>query len=117
MTPEALKASYRRAMNEAGETVKIRRYTGAGSNRPWFECEVMARVTGFEPEELVGAIVQGDRKLIVLAEDLIAAQFPLPIVKGDRAIVRGKELNIEAADDSTRRVAGVLVAYQLQVRG
>ena len=32
-------------------------------------------------------------------------------------VVRGKELNIEAADDNTRRVQGVLIAYELQVRG
>ncbi|EHK56905.1 hypothetical protein [Allomesorhizobium alhagi] len=116
MTPDSIKASYRRALG-AFEEIVIRRYTGAGANRPYFDAPVLARVTGYEPKELVGTIQQGDRKLIVLADDLIAAQVPLDLKKGDKAVVRGKELNIEAADDSTRRVAGVLIAYELQVRG
>lgn len=114
MTPEQSIASYRRSLKDV---VVIRRYTGSGQNRPYFEATALARVTGFDPDELVGAIQQGDRKLIVLADDLVKAQFPLDLKKGDKAIVRGKELNIEAADDSTRRVAGMLIAFELQVRG
>jgi hypothetical protein len=119
MSAEAIKASYRRALDAAGETVAIRRYAAdvAGPHRPWFEVEVSARVTGYGPDELIGGIVQGDRKLIVLADDLIARQFPLPLRKGDKAIIRGRECNIEAPDDNTRRVQGVLIAYELQVRG
>ena len=117
MTPEAAKASYRRALNAAGQTVFIRRYTGSGENRPHFDAPVMARVTGYEPDELVGTIQQGDRKVIVLADDLIAAHIPLDLKKGDKVVVRGKELNIEVADDSTRRIQGVLIAYELQARG
>jgi len=117
MTPEQAISAHRRALAVAGEPVTIRRYTGSGANRPYFEAEVRARVTDFEPGELVGGIIQGDRKLIVMAEDLERAQFTLPLKKGDKAIVRGRELNIEAADDSTRRIAGVLVALELQVRG
>ena len=67
--------------------------------------------------ELVGTIQQGDRKVILLADDLLAAQFALPLKKGDKIVIRGRETNIEAPDDNTRRVRGVLVAYELQVRG
>ena len=115
MTPAQAIASYRRKLKD---TVVIRRYANvAGPHRPWFDAEVRARVMGFAPDELVGGIVQGDRRLIVLAEDLIARQFPLPLRKGDKAIIRGRECNIEAPDDNTRRVQGVLIAYELQVRG
>lgn len=117
MTPADLKTSYRAAIDAVGENIVIRRYTGAGQNRPRFDVAVRARVVDYEPNELVGGISQGDRKLIVLAEDMIAAQAPLDIKKGDKAVVRGKELNIEAADDNTRRVQGVLIAYELRVRG
>lgn len=117
MTPDQCKSAYRRALAIAGEPVAIRRYTGTGQNRPYFDAEVRARVTDFEPHELVGGIVQGDRKLVALAEDLERAQFPLPLKKGDKAIVRGRELSIEAPDDNTRRVQGVLVAIEMQVRG
>lgn len=104
-------------MNERGETVVHRRYTGAGPNRPKFDVEVMAVVVGYDEKEFVGSIQQGDRKIILLAEDLIEAQIALPITSSDRIVVRGKELTIIAPDDSTRRVQGVLIAYELQVRG
>lgn len=117
MTPDSILAAYRRTLDQVGEQIRIRRYTGSGTNRPWFDVEVQARVMDFDPDELVGTIVQGDRKIIVLADDLTAAQVPDKIRKGDKAIVRGATLNIEAVDNNTRRVAGVLIAYQLQVRG
>lgn len=118
MTPAEAKASYRRTMKEAGETVTIRRYTAAsGTPRPSVTKDVTARVTGYAPHELVGSIQQGDRRVIVLADDLATGAVTLPIKKGDKAVVRGRELNIESVDDSTRRVQGVLIALELQVRG
>jgi hypothetical protein len=117
LTVAQIKADYRSMLNERGETVSVRRYTGAGTNRPKFDADVMAVVIGYAPKDLVGTIVQGDRKAIILVEDLIDAQMALPVTTSDKLIVRGKELQIIAADDSTRRVAGALIAYELQVRG
>jgi hypothetical protein len=115
MTPAAVKASYARALKER---VTLRRYTGAGANRPRLDVEnIRARTVGYEPHELVGNIVQGDRKLIVYADDLIENGFVLPVTTADEVVVRGKPLAIKAADDSTRRVDGVLIAIELQVRG
>lgn len=117
MTPAAVIAAYRRHAPGAAETIFIRRYAGAGANRPRFDVSVTARVTGYAPQDLVGGIQQGDRKIILLADDLAAAQLALPITAQDKAVVRGRELAIIAPDDSTRRVQGVLVAVELQVRG
>jgi hypothetical protein len=117
MTPDEAKDSYRRAMDVAGEQIVIRRYTGTGQNRPYFDAPVRARVMGYQPHEIVGIIQQGDRKVILLAEDMIAAQIPLELGNGDRVVIRGDELNIEGANDNTRRVQGVLIAIELQVRG
>jgi hypothetical protein len=77
MTPAEVKDAYRRALGEF-EPILIRRYAGAGASRPHFDAQAQARVMGYEPHELVGTIEQGDRRLIVLAEDLIDAQFALP---------------------------------------
>lgn len=117
MTPDSIKADYREMLTEVGEIVTVRRYSGSGENRPYFDASVLARVVDYEPRELVGLIAQGDRKLILLADDLVQAQFVLPIQKDDKVVVRGKELNIQGADDNTRRVKGILIAYELQVRG
>lgn len=118
MTPDQAKATYRRHLGKF-ETISIRRYVGTGTNRPWFDWDVLARVTAYAPTELVGGIVQGDRKLIVLYDDLVQAQFPFPIQTGSnwKAIVRGKELQIKAVDDNTRRLQGELIAYEIAAGG
>jgi hypothetical protein len=115
MTPQQVKSLYGRTLSD---NVILRRYTGAGANRPRFDVEdVRAQVIGYQPHELVGTIVQGDRKVILYADDLVGAGFSQPITTNDKLVVRGRELAIIAADDSTRRVDGVLIAYELQCRG
>lgn len=117
MTPERVKQTYRQMIADNGEPILIRRYTGVGTSRPRFDTEVRARVTGYTSDELVGGIVQGDRKIILLVQDLIDRQFALPIVASDKVVVRGKEMAIISPDDSTRRIENVLVAYELTARG
>lgn len=116
MTPAAAIAATERAIAAVGETVTLRRPAGV-SPQTFTDAEARARVTDFHADELVGSLQQGDRKLIVLAKDLEARQWPVPPRKGDKAIVRGKTLNVEAVDDSTRRVGGVIVAYEIAARG
>jgi hypothetical protein len=113
---DRVKAAHRKAMDAVSERILVRRYTGV-SNRSRFDAEVRGRVWDYEPNEIAGPIEEGDRRVRVLVEDMIAAQIPLDLREGDKVVVRGKELNIEAADDNTHRVAGVLIAYELQVRG
>jgi len=124
MTPNQIKADYRAQLAAVGEIVTIRRYTGTGTNRPKIDRTVLARVVGYSPNELVGTIQQGDRKFIVLADDITEPTtdsppqtLTLPIVTSDKVVVRGKELQIVAVDDSTRRVQGVLIALEMQARG
>lgn len=124
MTPEQIKADYEQMLNDGGEDIVVRRYTGTGTNRPKIDVYVRARVTGYAPRELVGTIQQGDRLIVVLADDVTQPTtdsppqtLTLPLVSSDKVVVRGKELQIMAADDSTRRYHGVLVAIQIQARG
>lgn len=119
MSPDEIKVSYRRMIDEVGEDILIRRYTGTGQNRPYFDATVRARVAGYAPSEMVGDIKQGDRKVIALAEDLIAAQVALPLAPSAnlKVVARGREMDVKAVDDSTRRVAGVLIAIEMQVAG
>lgn len=124
LTPEKLKADYARILGRTGEDVIIRRYTGTGTNRPKIDRPVRARVTGYAPRELVGTVQQGDRFVLVLAEDVTKPTtdsppqtLTLPLTPADKVVVRGKELQIVAADDSTRRVGGELVAIEIQARG
>lgn len=116
MTPESARAMYRRLI-ASGEEIKLRRYTGTGSSRPFADYVLRAKVAGYTPNELIGNIQQGDRNIIALAEDVFNAQFPVPVKLDDKVIVRGRTLDIMAVDDSTRRIGGELIAYQIQARG
>ncbi len=110
---EALLA-HREMLADVGEDIVIRRYTGTGTPRPKTDVTIRARVMGYEPKELVGSIVQGDRKVIALVDTLGSL---MPITTNDKVVVRGKELAIKAVDDSTRRVAGTLIALEIQASG
>lgn len=121
MTPAQATAMHRRHLGKF-ETISIRKYTGTGTNRPRFDWDVLARVTDYAAEELAGAIVQGDSKLIVLHDDLVASQYPLPLQTSGsfanlKAIVRGKELSIRAVNDRTRRLGNVVIAYEIAAGG
>lgn len=113
MTPEAAHAMYLRQIDAHGEEVTFHRL---GS--PNVDETIRARVIGYRPDELVGAVQQGDVRIIALAEDVETSSFPTPFrERFDKAIIRGKETTIQAVDDNTRRVAGILIAYDIRVRG
>jgi len=116
MTPEQATAMYRRAIANF-ELVTIRIYSGTGGSRTSVDHDdVQARPVNFDPEELVGPIVQGDRNLIILAED-VPAGVTLTMGANCKIVIRGKELQIKSIDDSTRRCRGTLIAYDLVVGG
>lgn len=114
MPVERTKSLYARTLREH---VAIRRYTGTGANRPFFDTNARARVMGYEPQELVGTIQQGDRKAIVFAQDLVDAGFAFPITTNDKLISREREFQIISVDHSTRRDEDVLIAVEIQARG
>lgn len=116
MTPEMARQRYAIALSRFSQ-VTIRRYYGAGSPRAHYEKICRGRELQYAPNEIVGPILQGDWKIILLAEDLESGAVSLPLLPTDKAIVRGKELTIAGIDDKTRRFGDVLVAYVLQVRG
>lgn len=115
MTPDSVKAEYRRMIDIVGESVTMRRYSG--TPRVADDAAVQARVMGFDPTDLVADIKQGDRKVIMLVADLETADWPIPPRIGDKVVIRDRELNVEAVDDNTRRFAGEIIAYDLRVRG
>ncbi len=120
MSPEAVQDQYREAMRRHGVRVTLRRYTGSagGATRPRFDYgSILARVRGFKGADLVGEVRQGDRRCILLAEDVFAAGIAMPLLKGDKVLLRGAELNVEDPDADTVRVGEVLIAFILRLRG
>lgn len=119
MTPDQARSACRRALGNF-ETVTFRRYSGSTPSRTATNyADIPARVMEFTAEELVGPIVQGDRKLIVMHDDLVAANYPLPIPTGanSKIVVRGKEVQVKSVDGDTRRCAGECIAYDIVVGG
>lgn len=116
MTPEMVRQRYATALSRFS-TVTIRRYHGSGTPRLKFEKDCHGREVSYQPNEIVGPILQGDWKIILLAEDLESGDITLPLLPTDKAVVRGKELTIAGIDDKKRRFGDVLCAYELQVRG
>lgn len=96
-----------------GETVTLVR---PGS--PDITASVRAKVSGYLPSDLVGDIQQGVRAFIVPAADVEQSGFPVPFVaKRDSIRWNGRDMVIDSVDDGTRRLAGVLLAYELKVVG
>lgn len=112
---------YAAEMERRGEVVSLRRRK-PNSIPAAFEPEVDVRsiVTGYAPSELVGGINQGDSRVILLAEDVAAGGFPLPITSTngiDVVWINGRQRTIKSVDEYTHRIAGVLLAYDCTVRG
>lgn len=98
------------AIAEYGQTVTLRR---VGS--PNQDITLRARVNGFQPHELVGGILQGDRMVIVGTVAMTAANWPQPPRKGDVVLIDGRTTTVqgcEAVNDGTETVR-----YNIQVRG
>lgn len=113
MNADEIKSAYAATLKE---TVFIRRYTGSGPARPKFDAAARARAVPYAVEELVGSIVQGDQKVIVLVEDLINNGLTMPVTTADKVVVFGRELAI-IAPLARKAMDGTLVAYELQARG
>lgn len=101
------------AINDEGQIVTLRRLTGP--RQIPFDVETKAVVTGFKPAELVGGIIQGDKRIIIGPQDIARWQWPGPPRKGDQIIIRGRVSTIEAVDPVEGR--GEVVRYNILARG
>jgi hypothetical protein len=73
--------------------------------------------SGYSASE-VGAVTEGDRQLIVMAADLAAAGFPLPVQKGDQVVLSGTTgelLVVTRADAQKRYFAGAIEVVAIGV--
>lgn len=103
-------ASIDAMLSTRGRQVTLRRL---GS--PNVDVTVLAMVLGYQPNELVGGIAQGDRKVTLGMREIIEASWPTPIRAGDRVIIDGRTTTVQGVDP---HYAGSTCVMQiLQVRG
>lgn len=112
MTPAAARAMYRRLMQPGDRVSLIRGFGTAGAQRV---DDLPARLLKAS-ELLVAGLMQGERVLLLLAEDVAASELGAPAVN-DRVMLNGKPLAVRFVDDGTRRVGGELIAYELTLAG
>lgn len=98
------------------QSLTIKRYTSTAANRTSDDYAVRGNARQYSAPELIGAIRQGDWHVVVLAEDLVSLDFPLPVLGSDRVVVDDREMAI-IMPKSRKDFDGNLVAYELQCRG
>ena len=118
------------AIQYCGQQVTFQRLVGQPPSvtvTPTDGATVFATVRNYQPDTTaeaatgysasrVGAISEGDRLLIVMACDLAAADFPLPLQKGDRVVLQasdelppaGETLTVTRVDAQKRAFAGAI---------
>jgi hypothetical protein len=131
MINPSAEAAMRRGIEKRGIKVTLQRLTGQATGTPGsvvsFSANVLAIVQDYVPDSSVvqrtgygasqvGAITQGDRQIIVMAEDLRKARFPLPVQKNDKVILLEdgistddcEQLDVTRVDAHKRAVAGAI---------
>lgn len=101
------------ALLKSGQDIVVRRYTApAGDPRPNIEVTVRASVRPVRPNQLVGAIDQSASNIVMSPTGLGSL---LPLKKGDKAIIQGRERQIEFVKPI--EAANQLVRVELMVLG
>ena len=107
-----------------GAQVTFQRVAGLAPNTTLVSATVTALVRNYMPDGVaesaggysgsqIGAISLGDRQILVMASDLEAQGFPLPLKKGDNALVAdtGEKLKITRVDMTKRAIAACIEAF------
>jgi hypothetical protein len=102
------------AINRVGETVILRRLSGTTVQIP-LDVTLKAVVRGYGPDELVGGIQQGDKKVILSQVDMENDQWCWPVKVQDRVVIEGRSTVVQAVDK--RKIGEDAAMYVLQVRG
>ncbi len=98
---------------ENGQSIILRR---PGPHGTAFDVVLPAMVRAYQPQELVGGIVQGDRRVVISDREITAAQWPGPPRQGDQIIVNGRTATLQA-NAATILVGDFVVKHIMQVRG
>jgi hypothetical protein len=102
---------YERSFKSYGEPVTYKSNNGVSFDDNNLKYAIFQR---YQEGDLIGTIDQDDRKLLLLFSDL--DNLGIVPKRGDRVDRKGQLMTVQAVDDSTRSIQGVLMAYELRVR-
>ena len=100
-------------IRQNGTMVLLRRPAPQGLH---FDLPCMAMVRAFQPNELVGGIEQGDRRVVISNAEIAGRIWPGPPKQGDQIVIDGRTTTLRAAAE-TIRVGDFIVKHVMQVRG
>ena len=115
------------AKASGGAQVTFQRVTGEAPNATTQSATVVAFARGYQPDPTiasqqglgsseVGSLAFADRTILVMASDLAAQGFPLPMIKGDIAVLdTGETLTLVRVDSAKRAIAGCIEAFGVGV--
>lgn len=125
MTDLSAVAAYREAMAVNGVAITIQRVSGyAPSVTTVASVPIAAIVRNITADTTAaaqaglsastpGAVQQADRLVIVLADDLTAVGFPVPVARGDQIVLpdASELLNVIRVDPYKRAIAGAVEIF------
>lgn len=118
------------SLAEDGENIVLRRVKGSSlATQQNVDVICRAFVRGYSASELVGAITQQDRRVVLSPTQIDAAGWPADEAdstslidarvprknRGDKCVIAGKIYSVEAAEGIL--IDGTLVRINMQVRG
>ena len=118
-------AAYREAIAVAGVAITLQRVSGYAPNVTTVSAvslnalvrnvslDAAAAAQSGLSASTPGAVTQADRLVIVLADDLAAAGFPVPVARGDQIVLpdASELLNVIRVDPYKRAIAGAVEIF------
>ena len=121
MIDPGFSASSARAIKRVGQRVMFERVIGFAPHATVTRVTVTAAIRGKAPDTVEprrsgysasepGSLSETERECLVMASDLSAAGFPLPLQRGDRITIieSGERLNVVRSDSGRRAIAGMI---------
>ena len=96
---------------QRGQPVTLRRMVSGMA----VDVTVVATVMGYQPNEITGGVMQGDRKAKLSDNEIVAAGWPGPPRKGDILMIDGRTFTAITCD--TVKMGSVVLSHTMQVRG
>jgi hypothetical protein len=106
-------AGIARKIQRSGADATLRRISPARGI--YYDVTVRAFVRDYQPEELSGGILQGDRHAVISDVEITARRWPGPPRKGDQLIMDGRTTTVQGCE--TRTVGNAVAMHVLQLRG
>jgi hypothetical protein len=100
------------AIARVGKAATLRRVAGPLT---FVSVGVKAVVRAYQPNELQGAIIQGDRQARISNVEIGARQWPGPPRRGDQLILDGRTYNVQGVDSPN--IGEDTAMHIIQVRG